>query len=147
MLLYPAMACPYFFPVARLENGPWIVPPRLPLGDAYAGECRAGASAFEPDEMHARQVCNSGYGRGCCDRFPETGPTDALRFHVAEDAGALLRIQYVFETAHWPGEHGLLECAADSPEVRGTEDAILRRQARAFADSYLRLRELARTHG
>ncbi|HLG99514.1 MAG TPA: hypothetical protein VKX49_24615 [Bryobacteraceae bacterium] len=140
------MACPYFYPEARLENGPWVVPPRLPLGDAYIGKCRAGASAFQPEEMHVRQVCNSGYGRGCCDRFPENAPHDAVRFHVAEDSGGLIRIRYVFEKECWPRDNGILECAAVSLKIHGTADEILRSQALAFAGSYLRLRELARNN-
>lgn len=138
------MACPYFYPSARLENTGWVVPPRLPLGDAYAGECRAGVDAFQPDEAHARQICNTGYGRGSCVRFPQDASTDAVRFHVAEDSGEFIRIQYVFEKECWPKEDGLLECSADSRLINGTEDAILRGQAVAFLESYLRLRSEAR---
>ncbi len=138
------MACPFFYPSARLENTGWVVPPRLPLGDAYAGDCRAGADAFQPDEAHARQICNTGYGRGSCHRFPQDASTDAVRFHVAEDSGALIRIQYVFETECWPKKNGWLECSADARVINGTDDAILRGQAVAFLQSYLRLRSAAR---
>ena len=137
------MACPYFYPVARLENAGWVVPPRLPLGDAFGGECRASADVFRPDEMHVRQVCNTGYGRGSCGRFPADASIDAVRFHIAEDSGELIRIQYVFEKDCWPTENGVAECITPSHDIRGTEDAILRGQVAAFVESYLRLRNLA----
>ena len=133
------MACPYFYPLARFETTSWIVPPRLPLGDAYAGECRASESAFQPEETKLREICNLGYGRGRCDRFPEAAQADAVRFHILEDAGALIRIQYVFEKDCWPRENGTLECATSALSA-GPENDTLRRQAAAFAESYARRR-------
>jgi hypothetical protein len=133
------MACPYFYPLARFDNSNWAVPPRLPLGDPYSGECRAGTDTFQPEETQVRQVCNLGYGRGCCDRFPESSPADAVRFHVSKDSGKLIRIQYIFEKDCWPKEHGVLEFA--NAAVRsGPDDELLRRQAAAFLESYLRRR-------
>jgi hypothetical protein len=133
------MACPYFYPVARFESSTWIVPPRLPLGDPYAGECRAGVAAFHPEETQVRQVCTLGYGRSRCDRFPEAALTDAVRFHVAADAGELIRIQYVFEKDCWPQGHGVLECSSATGNLSsGPDDEILRKQASAFVESYLR---------
>ena len=137
------MACPFFYPTTRLENTGWVVPPRLPLGDAFAGECRAGANAIQPDEAHARQICNTGYGRGCCERFPHDAAVDAVRFHVARDTGERILIQYVFEKDCWPIENGQLEFAAAPDEIRGSPETILRGQAAAFLESYLRLRRLA----
>jgi hypothetical protein len=134
------MACPYFYPVARFEASPWVVPPRLPLGDAYTGECRAPGAETAPDETHVREICNVGYGRGCCDRFPDTARADAVRFHIVEDAGELIRIQYVFEKECWPGEHGVLECTAARQVASAVNDEILREQATAFLESYLRRR-------
>ena len=132
------MACPFFYPLARFESNSWAVPPRLPLGDPYTGECRATGAAFQPEEHCVREICNVGYGRGRCDRFPETAPADAVRFHVAEDGGEALRVQYVLERDCWPAQHGALECSAES--VAGTDDEILRKQAAAFLASYLRRR-------
>jgi hypothetical protein len=134
------MACPYFRPTARLETNSWIVPPRLPLGDAFTGECRADAGAFQPDEARLRQCCNVGYGRAACERFPRGAKHDAVRFHIANDAGGLIRIQYVFEEACWPREHGILMCSAATREMTGADDAILKSQAAAFVESYLRRR-------
>ncbi len=125
------MACPYFFPVARFETSPWSVPPRWPLGDAFSGECRAPGISSQPDETRVREICNFGYGRSHCEQFPAESTADAIRFHVAEDAGELVKIQYVFEKDCWPGEYGMLEPTAGE---------ILRRQADAFLETYLRRR-------
>jgi hypothetical protein len=133
------MACPYFYPVARFESSGWVVPPRLPLGDPYTGECRAADAAFQPDETRQRQICNLGYGRSRCDHFPEAALADAVRFHVASDAGELIRIQYVFEKECWPQEHGVFECHSATGDLsNGPDGEILRKQAAAFIESYLR---------
>ena len=133
------MACPYFYPVARFETSYWVVPPRLPLGDPYTGECRAADIAFQPEESRVRQICNLGYGRGRCDRFPEAALTDAVRFHVAGDAGELIRIQYVFEKDCWPQDRGVVECSSATGNLSsGPDNAVLRKQAAAFVESYLR---------
>jgi hypothetical protein len=125
------MACPYFFPVARFETSPWSIPPRLPLGDAFSGECRAPGSTLQPDEARMREVCNPGLGRHGCEQFPSVSAADAVRFHVAEDSGELIHIQYVFEKECWPGEYG---------DTTNLKSEILRRQADAFLESYLRRR-------
>jgi hypothetical protein len=131
------MACPYFYPVARFETSPWSIPPRLPLGDAFAGECRASDNHAQPEESHLREICNVGYGRGRCNHFPNGSTADAVRFHVAEDAGELIRIQYIFEANCWPGERGVFDCST-APSSPAAE--ILRRQADAFVESYVRRR-------
>jgi hypothetical protein len=131
------MACPYFYPVARFESSPWSIPPRLPLGDAFSGECRASGNAIAPDEARAREICNTGLGRRGCEQFPADASADAIRFHVAKDAGELIQIQYVFEKDCWPARHGAL----DWPAQRDfSPDAVLCRQAEVFVDSYLRRR-------
>jgi hypothetical protein len=133
------MACPYFYPVARLDTNYWAVPPRLPLGDAYSGECRAQESSFQPDEKTARQFCNLGYGRGGCERFPSNAEADAVRFHIAGEAAGLIRIQYIVEKDCWPHEHGTFECSLHSPELSdGVPDEILHRQLVTFIESYRR---------
>jgi hypothetical protein len=129
------MACPYFFPVARFETSPWTIPPRLPLGDAFSGECRASGTTLQPpaqpDETRMRAVCNLGYGRHDCEQFPEGSAADAVRFHIAIDAHELINIQYVFEKDCWPTEHG---------DAAALTNEILRRQAQVYLESYLRRR-------
>ena len=126
------MACPYFYPVARFDSSPWSVPPRLPLGDAFSGECRAPGTAAQPDESRVREICNVGYGRGRCENFPGQSSADAIRFHIRSEGGDLIKIQFVFEKDCWPGEHGEVDFTA-APQT-------LRRQAEAFRESYLRRR-------
>jgi hypothetical protein len=125
------MACPYFFPVARFETSPWSVPPRLPLGDAFSGECRAPGSNVQPNEIRMREVCNLGYGRHGCEQFPSGAAADATRFHVAKDSGELINIRYVLEKDCWPSERG---------DAASLTDEILLRQAHVFRESYLRRR-------
>jgi hypothetical protein len=113
----------------------------LPLGDAYTGECLASANPFQPDEQQMREVCNLGYGRGRCDRFPEQSPSDAIRFHIARDEGELLSIQYVREKDCWPQSHGVFECSSSNATLENAPaDDLLRQQASAFVQSYLRRR-------
>jgi hypothetical protein len=125
------MACPYFYPEARFENNPWSVPPRLPLGDAFSGLCRAPGNVAQPDEERMRAVCNIGYGRHGCEQFPSESAADAIRFHVAKDAGEVIHIQYVFEKDCWPGEHG---------DAASLTSETARRQADVFLESYLKRR-------
>ena len=136
------MACPFFFPDVRLETNSWIVPPRLPLGDPYTGECRARETVYRPDEARLRENCNVGYCRDRCDRFPPEAPADAIRFHIAGETNSLIQIQFVFEKDCWPQSHGRLElgCAA-RVFTSGPEGVVLRKQALAFAESYLRRRD------
>lgn len=123
------MACPCFEPVEPLAGVDWIHAPRLPLIDLYRGICRAG-EPFEPDESIQREICNWGYPRGRCGRFPAGSP-DAVRFSVAEDAGTL-RIIYVFEKDGAPESSGIVDCSALSGA------GILEKQIGAFAESYRR---------
>ncbi len=123
--------------MAPWNDRSWSVTPRLPLGGPHQGECRAQADSFAPDEPTLRQFCNLGYGRGHCERFPSHGEADAVRFHVTLHRTATLRVQYVFEKACWPVRHGVLEL---SGTVEPPQEAILERQAMAFAQSYLRQR-------
>ena len=81
-----------------------------------------------------REVCNLGYGRHACEQFPEASAADAIRFHVTQDEGELIKIQYVFEKDCWPVEHG---------DASKLTNETLRRQAGAFVESYLKRRSEA----
>jgi hypothetical protein len=121
------MACPFFKPERRLDAGGWDPAPRLPLGDAWAGECTAGC-AEQPAESAQREVCNSGYARGRCEHFPAGVEADAVRFSMGVDG----RLIYIFEKDHAPLEHGELDAPTDSREP-------LASLARAFSESYRRM--------
>jgi hypothetical protein len=124
-------------PVRPLSREHWLRAPRLPLGDAYRGLCHAGPEPFEPPIDSQEDVCNCGYARGRCDRFPAEG-ADAIRFSVIADDEARIRIVYVFERAHAPDGHGVIEYLKSAAKVETDVDVRLLAQARAFIGSYLR---------
>jgi hypothetical protein len=114
----------------------WLRPPRLPLGDHWGGACHARTDDIvEPLETLQREVCNCGYAKGRCERFPGGSAADAVRFSVTSDAGDLIRLIYILEKDHAPAGHGTLEYSVtDSP---GEGGSLLEGQARAFLETYL----------
>ncbi|HSP66714.1 MAG TPA: hypothetical protein VLN48_03235 [Bryobacteraceae bacterium] len=133
------MACPFFMPSRRLEHVGWVRPPRLPLGDPWGGTCHARAdNIVEPPDLQQRELCNCGYARGRCERFPGGEAPDATRFSITSDTGGVVRLVYIFEKDHAPASHGVLEFPG-SGEVSGVSD-LLAQQAKAFLESYLHRR-------
>ncbi len=133
------MACPFFYPTEPMDDqhGPGRHP--MPLGDCYAGECRASAVPCRPSEEELRKLCNLGYARGKCARFRPEQPADAVRFTVSRDAQGCVSIGYVQERDHGPSAHGTLQYLA--PEkcfVAPHADANVQRQALAYVQAYLR---------
>jgi hypothetical protein len=124
------MACPYFKPSRRLDSGGWDPAPRLPLGDAWSGECTVGV-AWEPPEAIQREVCNCGYARGRCGHFPVDEKADAVRFSLQFSIDAGERLIYILEKDHAPIEHGEINGATDVREP-------LASLARAFRESLQR---------
>ena len=90
-----------------------------------------------------REVCNTGYGRHSCEQFPTSSAADAIRFHVAQDAGELIHIQFIFEKECWPAQRGTADFSVKNGFSDGLPDKILRRQAEAFVESYLKRRNSA----
>lgn len=136
------MACPFFVPSRRLENTGWVRPPRLPLGDYFGGACYAQPSGvIELPESRQRELCNCGYARGKCDRFPSGSTADAVRFSVTDDTPNRLLMVYVVEKDHAPAKFGTLEYLIAEAHLDGLPISdILVQQARAFLESYLRHR-------
>src|SRR5690348_745683 len=97
------MACPYFLPTTRTTVSGLIHPERLPLRDAYAGQCTAASVAPTEDMLHD---CNLGYAE--CAHLPAARVSDAVRFAIRRDADGVVAIQYVCEAAHAPVCHGVL---------------------------------------
>lgn len=114
------MPCPFFFPLQPLVETEWSRPPRAPLGQLFAGECHAS----QPPAAADHALCNFGYARRECARFPAEAPFDAVRFARQGDA-----VLYVFEKDHAPAEHGFVNEPGEHP--------LLAAQARAFTGDRL----------
>jgi hypothetical protein len=122
-----------------LEIAGWVRPPRFPLGDPFGGACHArSGDVIEPPEARQRELCNCGYARGRCDRFPGDSAADAVRFSVTDDTATRVSVVYVVEKDHAPAEFGTLEYAIEESRLEGPHISdVLVQQARAFLESYL----------
>ena len=142
VLLYPEVACPYFYPVAAARGG-GAETAMMPLGDQWAGICQAAPDApWRPGEGTLRPLCNFGYARGACPRFPGGDGPDAVRFTVRSADDAAVHLYYVVERDHHPFAHGPLEYSRASKSLVGAAGGEnLNRQAQAYAESYLRRME------
>ncbi len=131
------MPCPYFLPAEKLL---WASAPILPLGDAHQGSCLADPAQAKPPPAEALvDLCNLGYARGRCPRFPQDEGPDAIRFAVVKDADGVISISWVRERDHHPFDHGVLDCRNDcllTPAAPLPEVAI--GQVQAYVASYLR---------
>ena len=109
MLRSSAVACPYFHPVSA---DPQCSPTHatLPLGDAWSGQCHADPEhPWQPGTETLYPLCNIGYARTRCVRFPEGDGPDSVRFAAAGEEGSTLRVYYAVERDHLPFAHGVLE--------------------------------------
>ena len=147
------MACPYFMPLTKLENGSWPHPARLPLGCGWSGHCTApGHEGEVPAQDILEAFCNLGYASSC-NWAPSEGAWDAVRFAVVSpDAAARrnqaadvdstarsMQLHYVCERDHRPVAHG--ELIFDLPNaswVLRHNDARIQRMAECFLESYLK---------
>ena len=110
----------------------------LPLGESWAGHCRAVPGGQQPDNSALRS-CNLGYARGTCPWFPSGDGPDAVRFTISRHDHDTVSISYVVERDHHPFAHGALACAVSSGQwSEPSADATLLRQAQAYLESYLR---------
>ncbi len=136
------MACPFFYPLSpKCENTG--VPG--PLGECWDGSCHAPDGPSDPDPEALRPLCNMGYARGRCRRFPAGRVPDAVRFAVKADDGATIRIYYSVEMDHLPFAHGPMEYSlAGGALANPPEDPVLARQAVAYVESYLRRKRRSR---
>ncbi len=133
------MACPYFYPIEAMDEKRWLRPPRLPLGDPYAGICKARAEPHVPGESAMRDLCNQGYARGACGEFPNENGPDAVRFGIARDSGGIVRIAFILEGDHLPYGQGAVEYSRELGRlINAPEEEIRRKQAEAYLGSYLR---------
>ena len=142
------MACPYFRTVKPRSQTGNSRTAMLPLGDAWEGDCGAAPDApWQPDDSTLLSLCNMGYARGHCARFPADHGPDAVRFTIAGDAAGQIHVYYVLERDHHPWSHGPLEYSrAGGAFADSSAGAATLRLARAYVESYLRRNSEASTH-
>ncbi len=133
------MCCPFFSPRQRRAAGGSDASALLPLGDAWTGVCLAQpGNAAEPGDARL-SLCNLGYARGICERFPAATAADAVRFAIASDDGHSLEIHFAMERGHHPRDHGrIVYRIAEGTFEPPLQEAAFASQARACAASYLR---------
>ena len=147
------MACPYFMPIAKLENGSWPHPGRLPLGCGWSGHCTApGHEQSVPSPEVLESSCNLGYASNC-SWAPADRNWDAVRFALAaaekiptseqntspKEPARILHVTYVYERDHAPAGKGELEFdLADSTWIRPHQDPRINKMAECFLESYLK---------
>ena len=138
------MACPFFIPTERFDNGGWPHRPRLPLGDGWRGLCTASvAGQVVPSDDELRQFCNLGYAAQC-RRLPAERHFDAARFSVARDRDQRIEICYVLEAGHRPGAHGVLSYDAAARRWAVTHpDPRVQAMAACYLESYFERRQKA----
>ena len=132
------MACPFFMPTSKLEDGGWLHPARLPLGGGWMGRCFApGHEGAEPSNRELRELCNLGYAAGC-HRLPEERACDAVRFSIAHDRGAQLLLWFVCESGHRPASHGTLEYNLSVGQwICSHSDPRIQKMAECYLQAYL----------
>jgi hypothetical protein len=143
------VACPFFMPMEKLENGSWPHTSRLPLGGGWSGRCTApGHENTVPSPDDLREYCNLGYAANC-GRLPQQRAWDSIRFGartvLAEGdnlAAGQIQIRYVCERDHLPVEHGILkfDAVAACWELRHS-DHRLQRMAECYLASYVEKRK------
>ena len=134
------MACPFFLPTHKSEDGSWPHPARLPLGAGWMGQCCApGHVGTAPSDEELRDHCNLGYAT-CC-RLPEQRSADAIRFSVARDRGSQLDLWFVCELGHRPAAHGKLQYDLVQSQWLSTHpEPHVQKMAECYLQSYLQRR-------
>jgi hypothetical protein len=146
------VACPFFLPIEKLENGTWLHAERLPLGCGWSGQCGSpGHEGEVPSPEELREFCNLGYAKGCA-RLPRERAWDSVRFAARTASGegsnttaGCIQVRYVCEREHRPAEHGLLTFdPEDARWVGRHRDDRVQRMAECFLDTYIEKRKRPR---
>ncbi|MFZ0297711.1 MAG: hypothetical protein WAM13_05125 [Candidatus Sulfotelmatobacter sp.] len=138
------MACPFFMPEEKLENGNWLHAGRLPLGCGWSGQCSApGHEGETPSHEELREFCNLGYAKGC-SRLPREREWDSVRFAARTVGDAQngtegrIHVRYVCEREHRPAGSGTLEFDAfEARWVGRHRDDRVQRMAECFLQAFL----------
>jgi hypothetical protein len=128
------LACPFFVPLAIVNDGSWPHPSRLPLGAGWTGNCRASGQELSASDVHIREFCNLGYATKC-PHLPLRPDWDAVRFCIANANPDRVTLRYVCELAHAPVEHGKLSFDLTS---ESWFDLPVDRRVLTLAEAYLR---------
>jgi hypothetical protein len=129
------VACPFFLPVKRFEEGVWLHPSRLPLGSPWQGCCTAAGDAAISTAGELEQ-CNLGYASNC-SRLPRERQWDAVRFAVSSDHESRVCLTYVCEKNHQPGGNGRLEFSVVTDRwVTSHPDPRIQKMAECFLESW-----------
>jgi hypothetical protein len=136
------MACPFFMPTHRIEQGSWLHPSRLPLGAGWDGHCTVpGHVGDRPHEQNLKESCNLGYAAGC-SWFPSDHAWDSVRFAVERKCEDRVLIVYACEKKHRPRTHGTLEFdSIRSHWTKPHEDPRVQRMAECYLESYFNKQE------
>jgi hypothetical protein len=146
------VACPFFMPIEKFENGEWPHVARLPLGCGWRGHCTAPGHENEaPSQEELRDFCNLGYAEKC-SRFPQDRAWDSVRFSACtmdsgikgSRSGDRIQVRYVCERAHRPAGSGILECdPVGGLWPKRHQDARIQRMAECFLAAYVERRKRA----
>lgn len=137
------VACPFFDPVAPRSSAADPAYAMLPLGDSWRGRCLADPHVpAVPDDHTLHHLCNLGYARLACSRFPGSGgpqAPDAIRFSLVSAGDGPIRIRWSAECDHRPCAHGSLDYGP-LPGVFTPPPglACVGRLGAAYASSFLR---------
>jgi hypothetical protein len=147
----PAVACPFFFPTARVDGG-WAHPYRLPLGGGWSGLCQAsGQESTTPSPEQLRHYCNLGYAL-TCERLPAQRAWDSIRFGAraiprnGAGVAGFIQIRYVCERDHLPADSGWLDYDPVEHRFRQKHpDARIQRMAEGFVETWMENRKGSHT--
>jgi hypothetical protein len=133
-----SVACPFFMPLEKLQNGSWLHASRLPLGCGWTGHCTApGHEGQTPSPEELREFCNLGYAQDCT-RLPRDRSWDSVRLAARSLVGGQIQLRYVCERDHRPAEHGFLHFdTARSQWAKPHPDRRVQRMAECVLESYL----------
>lgn len=93
------MPCPLFEPQKKTELAQSPLG-RFPLLFEFEGAC--GSTTPKGGDQQHLQICNLGYAKGRCSRFPDDFPVSAVRFHVTAKTAQVLSVLVLEEADHWP---------------------------------------------
>jgi hypothetical protein len=142
------VACPFFMPQEKLQNGSWLHAHRLPLGCGWGGKCMApGHEGETPTHQELTEFCNLGYA-ALCVRLPRDRAWDSVRFGARAFCGddqskiARVEVRCVCERDHRPAGHGVLEFDTTLDQWTNLHpDRKIQRMAECFLSAYLERRK------